>query len=484
MKTFAQRKPSVYIKTFGCQMNEYDSKIMAGILTGDGYGLIDDASRADVVLLNTCSVREHAENKVWSELGRLSKIRESKPLTIGVCGCMAQKEGAKIIRRFPSVSLVCGTHSFHRIGELLNEAKATKGIVDIGESDKLPFTPLESPTPGGGDEYKLPSLFQERVGFKAPSFLTGFTNLPIIKDGKISTSLAVMRGCSKFCSYCVVPYLRGKEKSRGLEEIVDEIVHLTEQGFVEFLLLGQDITSYKSRLKTTNGWKNIDLADLLEEINGIDGVKRIRFITSHPSGVTPRLLKAVSDLPKVCEHLHLPLQSGSNRILALMNRGYTRDFYLNLISKARETIPGLSITTDLIVGFPGESEKEFEDTLDIVRKVEFDNAFMYKYSIRPGTEAAKMKNEVPENVKKDRLKRLQEVQGEISVRRNENLIGRRVEVLAGETKKKAPFKLLGRTRTNKVVVFEGEKGIIGDLVSVTITGACQWALEGKAESRE
>lgn len=448
-------QPKVYIKTFGCQMNEYDSEIMAGILTDDGYGLVDDTSKADVVLLNTCSVREHAEDKVWSELGRLSKIRENKPLTIGVCGCMAQKEGAKIIRRFPSVSLVCGTHNFHQIGELLNEVKTAnpvrgktsnkvKGIVNIGESEKLPFF-----------------------------------RLPVRKDGRVSTSLAIMRGCSKFCSYCVVPYLRGKEKSRGPEEIIDEIVHLTEQGFKEFLLLGQDITSYKYKSKMSNEWKDIDLSYLLKEVNSIDGVERIRFITSHPSGVTSRLLKAVSDLPKVCEHLHLPLQSGSDRILKLMNRGYTRDFYLNLASKAREIIPELSITTDLIVGFPGESEAEFEDTLDVMRKVGFDNAFMYKYSIRPGTKAAGMKNEVPENIKKERLRRLQEIQKEMSLKRNENFLGRRVEVLVDGTKKKAPSKLLGRTRTNKVVTFKGEKGIIGKLVDVTITGACQWTLQGK-----
>lgn len=427
---------SVYLKTFGCQMNEYDSEIIAGILTGDGYVLADDVLRADVVLLNTCSVREHAEDKVWSELGRLSKIKENKPLTIGVCGCMAQKEGAGIIRRFPSVSLVCGTHSLHRIGKLLSEAKTAKGVVDVGEGSKSPFS-----------------------------------NLSIRKDGGVSTSLAVMRGCSRFCSYCVVPSLKGKEKSRGLEEIIDEIACLTEQGFKEFLLLGQDITLYK--------WKDIDLAGLLEKVNDINGVERIRFVTSHPSGITPRLLKTVSDLPKVCEHLHIPLQSGSDRILKAMNRGYTRDFYLNLASRAREIILGLSITTDLIVGFPGESEEEFEDTLDVVRKVEFDGAFMYKYSPRPGTKAAEIKDEVPENIKKDRLRKLQEVQGEMSLKRNESLLGRRVEVLVEAVKKKAPSKLLGRTRTNKVVAFKGEEGIIGKLVHLTITEACQWTLEGK-----
>jgi tRNA-2-methylthio-N6-dimethylallyladenosine synthase len=417
-------------------MNEYDSEIIADILTGDGYSLTDDVLRADVVLLNTCSVREHAEEKVWSELGRLSKIKKNKPLTIGVCGCMAQKEGARIIHRFPSVNLVCGTHSLIRIGELLSEAKTGKRIVDVREDEKLPFS-----------------------------------NLSARKNRGVSASLAVMRGCSRFCSYCVVPYLRGKEESRELEEITDEVVSLTEQGFKEFLLLGQDITLYR--------WRDIDLAGLLEKVNNINGVERIRFVTSHPSGITPRLLGAVSDLPKVCEHLHIPLQSGSNRILKAMNRGYTRDFYLNLASRAREVISGLSITTDLIVGFPGESEEDFEETLDVVREVEFDRAFMYKYSIRSGTKAAEIKNEVPENIKKDRLKKLQEVQDEISLKRNESFLGRRVEVLAEEVNKKNPFKLLGRTRTNKVVAFKGEEGIIGKLVNLTITEVSQWTLKGK-----
>ncbi|MCD5397717.1 tRNA (N6-isopentenyl adenosine(37)-C2)-methylthiotransferase MiaB [candidate division NPL-UPA2 bacterium] len=438
-------------------MNRSDSEMMAGLLVKGGYEVARDIYSADVILLNTCSVRQHAEEKVWSELGRLGNLkRERNSLILGVCGCMAQREGEGILRRAPFVDIVCGTDNFGRIAELLDRVRKKGGtLVDVSRNGEV--IPVRSNSsqanavhPGG----------QTSVGIKA--------------------WVAIMRGCNNFCAYCVVPHLRGKERSRAWEEILEEIKGLVKAGVKEITLLGQNVNSYQYRAQSTeHRLLNINFVDLLKMVNGIEGLERVRFVTSHPRDMTEEILKVVSRSEKVCEHLHLPLQAGSNRILKLMNRDYSREFYRDVVGRARELIPGVAITTDLIVGFPGERDEDFEETFDLVGEVGFDGAFIYKYSPRPGTIAAKMDGEVPEEVKRVRLQRLQELQKNLGLKKNQALIGREVEVLVEGLSKKVATKLSGRARSNKIVVFEGNKEVIRKLVRVKIREVNSWTLFGE-----
>ncbi len=457
----------LYIKTFGCQMNRSDSELMAGVLAKDGYEVAGDMQSADVVLLNTCSVRKHAEEKVWSELGRLGILKRARgELILGVCGCMAQREGEGILRRAPFVDVVCGTHNFGRIAELVDRAGGKgRAIVEVGEREEI--------IPSG--EHLLPG------------------------KGKVQTWVSIMRGCNNFCAYCVVPYLRGRERSRPAKEILEEVKGLVKSGIKEVTLLGQNVNSYRyrgqgtgdrgeknieDRGQTTNyksqnreyRIENVDFVELLKMVNDVEGLERVRFVTSHPRDMTEEVLRVVSQAGKICEHLHLPLQAGSDRILKLMNRGYSREFYRDVISKARELIPGVAVTTDLIVGFPGEGEEDFGETFELVEEIGFDGAFMYKYSPRPGTAAEKMDGEVPEDVKRSRLQRLQELQKRVSLKKNRALIGQEVEVLVEGPSKKVPSKVFGRTRTNRIVVFEGDENIPGKLVWVKVKEVSAWTL--------
>ena len=444
-------------------MNLCDSEVMAGLLTGDGYEMAGDVSSADVVLFNTCSVRRHAEDRVWSELGRVGKLKRKRPgLILGVCGCMAQKEGVNILNRAPYVDLVCGTYHFGEISQLLERIRREgRRIVDVGKTDV------------------------GMIGGRLP------------RDGRVKAWVSIMRGCNNWCAYCVVPYLRGRERSRPLDEVVGEIEGLVGEGYKEVTLLGQNVNSYrglKNRDSREGERENKEeekvevgrvvkeeagFADLLKEVNEIDGIERVRFVTSHPQDVTEEMLKVVSQLEKICEHLHLPLQAGSDKILKRMKRGYTREFYRDLIEKARRIIPGVSITTDLIVGFPGEEEKDFQDTFNLVKEIEFDGAFIYKYSHRPGTAAAKMDDDIPEQVKKDRLAAIEQIQKKSCRKKNEQLIDADVEVLVEGQSKREPLKVSGRTRTNKIVVFKGEKDIIGQLIRVRVTEVSSWTLYGE-----
>ncbi|MFO7295177.1 MAG: tRNA (N6-isopentenyl adenosine(37)-C2)-methylthiotransferase MiaB [Caldicoprobacter sp.] len=431
-----------HIVTYGCQMNVHDSEKLAGMLLEMGYQETPTIEEADLILFNTCCVREHAEQRVYGNVGMLQPYKRKKPnMIIGVCGCMMQQKGAadELIEKFPFVDLVFGTHNLHHFPKLLYQAlSAGHSVVEVLDEE------------GGIIEGLRPHR----------------------ADG-ISAYVTIMYGCNNFCTYCIVPYVRGRERSRRPQDILDEVRELAQQGYKEITLLGQNVNSYGKDL----GGEYL-FPDLLRDVNKIDGIERIRFVTSHPKDLSQALIDAMAECEKVCEHIHLPLQAGSDRILHKMNRKYTRDDYLKLVERLRDRIPDIAITTDLIVGFPGETEEDFQDTLDMVRRVQYDSAYMFMYSPRRGTPAAAMPDQVDQEVKKDRLNRLIELQTEISKAKNQQYLDRVVEVLVEGVSKNNPAKLAGRTRTNKLVHFEGDEGLTGQLVNVKITLPKAWTLDG------
>ncbi|RQD75435.1 MAG: tRNA (N6-isopentenyl adenosine(37)-C2)-methylthiotransferase MiaB [Candidatus Syntrophonatronum acetioxidans] len=438
-----KRKNKFNILTHGCQMNEHDSEILAGFLKGMGYQEIDDCHKADVFIINTCAIREKAEEKVYSRLGALKKLKEERPhMIIGVCGCIPQQEGIarKIKSRYPHVDLVFGTHNLHKFPELLQKAmEKRKTFIDV---------------------------WPQREGI--------IEGLPVGRKDGIKAWVPVTYGCNNFCAYCVVPYVRGREHSREMNNIVAEVENLAAEGYKEVTLLGQNVNSYGKDLSN-----EVSFARLLKRLDKIEDLERIRYMTSHPRDFTGELVEVIWQSSRVCEHFHLPLQSGSNKILKKMNRGYTREDYLELVEYIRELIPQASITTDFIVGFPGEEEKDFADTLDMVEKVRFDSAFTFMYSPRKGTAAAEMPHRLNQEVKKKRLSRLIQLQTRISKEINEKLRGRSLEVLVEGISKQNPSMLTGRTRTNKTVNFKGDKDLLGNLVQVLIKEPKTWSLDGE-----
>lgn len=431
-----------YIKTYGCQMNEHDSEKISWILTNMGYNETESIDDADLIIYNTCLVRENAELKVYGNLGALAQLKREKPgLIIAICGCMMQREEIRnvILSKYKHVDIIFGTHNIHKLPQLINNHLQTgKTIVDVLEDKREIVEDIDA---------------NRKYSFKA------FVN--------------IMFGCNNFCSYCIVPYTRGREVSREPENIINEIKELAKNGCKEVTLLGQNVNSYG---KTLN--RNYDFVDLLRDINKIDGIERIRFMTSHPKDLSDKLIDAYRTLDKLCDHLHLPVQSGSNRILKEMNRKYTREDYLRLIKKLREAEPNIAITTDIIVGFPGETDEDFNDTLELVKEVEYDSAFTFIYSKREGTRAARMENQVDDKVKHERFQKLTEVLYEISLKKNKQLEGQTLEVLVEEVSKNNPEYLTGRTRTNKLVHFKGDKSLIGTMVNVKIDTAKTFFLEG------
>lgn len=430
------------IKTYGCQMNEHDSEKISWILSNLGYDETESLEDADLIIYNTCLVRENAEIKVYGNLGALKQLKREKPdLIIAICGCMMQREEIRntIVSKYKHVDIIFGTHNIHKLPQLINNHLRTgETIVDVLEDNREIVENLDA---------------NRKYSFKA------FVN--------------IMFGCNNFCSYCIVPYTRGREVSREPENIINEIKELAKKGCKEVTLLGQNVNSYG---KTLN--RSYDFVDLLRDINEIDGIERIRFMTSHPKDLSDKLIEAYRSLDKLCEHLHLPVQSGSNRILKEMNRKYTREDYLNTIKKLKDAKPNIAITTDIIVGFPGETDEDFNDTLELVKEVEYDSAFTFLYSIREGTRAAKMENQVDDKVKHARFQKLTELLNEISLRKNEKLVGNTYEVLVEEVSKNNPEVLTGRTRSNKLVHFKGDKNLIGALVNVNIDTAKTFFLEG------
>lgn len=420
------------IISYGCQMNDFDSELMAGLLEEAGYRRADKPGRADVIVINTCCVRETAENKVWGLLGALKRLKRRKPdLVIAVTGCMPQQDGVAedIRRRFPHVDLVIGTHNRHELPRFIEQVRAKRE--------------------------PLCAVWRE-----AGEIIEG---LPVRRESKLSAWVPIMFGCDNFCTYCVVPYVRGRERSRRPEDIVREVEALVAQGYREITLLGQNVNSYGRGLEPPT-----DFASLLQRLDRIEGLWRIRYTTSHPRDFTERLIEVIAASQKVCEHFHLPVQAGSNRVLARMHRGYTREDYFRLVDAIRAAIPQASITTDLMVGFPGETEEDFEDTLDLVRRVQFDQAFTFVYNPRKGTPAARMPDQVPPEIKSRRIRELIDLQKEISLARNKAEEGRVHEVLVEGPSETNPARLTGRTRTNKTVVFEGSPAQIGTLVPVKI----------------
>ncbi|MFC3882312.1 tRNA (N6-isopentenyl adenosine(37)-C2)-methylthiotransferase MiaB [Bacillus songklensis] len=432
-----------YIRTYGCQMNEHDTEVMSGIFMALGYEPTDRLEDANVILLNTCAIRENAENKVFGEIGHLKQLKREKPdLLLGVCGCMSQEESVvnKILSKHQHVDMIFGTHNIHRLPNILNEAYLSKEmVIEVWSKE--------------GDVIE---------------------NLPKVRKGNIKAWVNIMYGCDKFCTYCIVPYTRGKERSRRPEEIIQEVRHLAAQGYKEITLLGQNVNAYgKDFEDITYG-----LGDLMDEIRKID-VARVRFTTSHPRDFDDHLIEVLAKGGNLVDHIHLPVQSGSTEILKIMARKYTREQYLELVRKIKEAIPNVSLTTDIIVGYPNETEEQFEETLSLYREVGFDSAYTFIYSPREGTPAAKMQDNVPMEVKKERLQRLNAVVNEFSAQKLKEYEGKVVEVLVEGESKNNPDVLAGYTRKNKLVNFKAPKSVIGQLVKVKITEAKTWSLNGE-----
>ncbi|MBE2905048.1 tRNA (N6-isopentenyl adenosine(37)-C2)-methylthiotransferase MiaB [Anoxybacillus sp. LAT_35] len=432
-----------YIRTYGCQMNEHDTEVMAGIFMALGYEPTDRPEDANVILLNTCAIRENAENKVFGEIGHLKPLKQNNPdLLLGVCGCMSQEESVvnKILKQFQYVDMIFGTHNIHRLPYILKEAYMSKEmVVEVWSKE--------------GDVIE---------------------NLPKVRKGNIKAWVNIMYGCDKFCTYCIVPYTRGKERSRRPEDIIQEVRHLAAQGYKEITLLGQNVNAYGKDFTDMK----YGLGDLMDELRKID-IPRIRFTTSHPRDFDDRLIEVLAKGGNLVEHIHLPVQSGSSEVLKMMARKYTREQYLELVRKIKEAIPGVALTTDIIVGFPNETDEQFEETLSLYREVEFDSAFTFIYSPREGTPAAKMVDNVPMEVKKERLQRLNALVNEISAKKMKEYEGQVVEVLVEGESKNNPDVLAGYTRKNKLVNFVGPKSAIGQLVNVRITEAKTWTLNGE-----
>ncbi|MGB7769467.1 MAG: tRNA (N6-isopentenyl adenosine(37)-C2)-methylthiotransferase MiaB [Verrucomicrobiia bacterium] len=461
--------PSVYIKTYGCQMNERDSEAVAAQLAAKGYTLAPSETVADVILLNTCSVRDLAEQKALRKMENLAaEIRRDRPhVVLGFMGCMAQSRGQELIDRLPDVDLVLGTQKFHRAADCLGEILAGRAdkIVDVAEEQ--------------GSEATIREHLLYGNTAKNGNGNGGGHRPPL----QVAAFVSIMQGCNQYCTFCIVPYTRGEERSRSIPDIVGECRQLAAQGVKEITLLGQIVTSYGKR-----GWGRAELplgpatnakspfVQLLDAVHEIEGLERIRFTSPHPKGYGDDLIEAYARLPKLVESAHLPVQSGSNRVLKLMHRGYTRERYVGIIEKLRRARPEIGISTDIIVGFPGETGDDFEQTLSLAREVEFDQAYIFKYSPRRDTPAAAMPDQVPQKIREERNQQLLEIINEIGRRKYRALVGRRMQILVEGPSKKNPARMTGRTRCNKIVVFDGSERHRGQVMDVKITRAGSFTL--------
>lgn len=433
----------VLTETYGCQQNENDTERIRGMLKEAGFEFTDKSENADVVIYNTCAVRENAEQKVFGRLGILKHLKEkNKEMVIGICGCMVQQPHIteKIKKTYSHVDLVFGTHALYKMPSLLYRAMTQKKVVVDIEDSKGAIA----------------------------------EDLPILRDDDKKAWVSVMYGCNNFCTYCIVPYVRGRERSRKPEAVIAEVKELVAKGCTEISLLGQNVNSYGKDLE-----ENVDFADLIRMVNDIEGVERIRFMTSHPKDLSDRLILAMQECSKVCKQLHLPFQSGSDKILKQMNRSYTKEQYLNLIDKVKKAIPGIALSTDLIVGFPTETNEDFEETLDVLRKVEFDHVFSFIYSRREGTPAAKLDFVLTDEEIHKNFDTMLEVQNEIANRKNKEMVGSIQTVLVDGLSKTNKEMLTGRCDNSKIVNFKGDISLTGKYVKVKITEGLTWSLNGE-----
>lgn len=433
--------PKLKLITFGCQANELDSERIVGLLAREGYELIERDEEADLIILNTCAIRDKAEQKAYSRLGTFQELkRRKKGLRIGLCGCVAQQEGQALLNRFPYLDFVVGPAQLTSIPRLLRD-ETNRGLATA----------------------------------RTPAFSYPIS-APVYRRSAVKAWVSIMEGCDRFCTFCIVPFTRGRERSRPLQEIVEEIRELKQRGYGEVTLLGQTVNSYGKKLRPPSSF--VDLLETIDRV--VEGEMRVRFTSPYPGDVTEELAEAMASLPSLCEHIHLPVQSGSDRTLRRMKRGYSRDDYLKKVELLRTKTPALALTTDIIVGFPGETERDFEETLSLIREVGYDGAFIFKYSTRPHTPAARLSDQVTEEIKGRRLEQALSLLNSLSLERNRAYLGRTVEVLVDhEDVKRDAVRVAGRTRENKIVHFSGEGPTDGDLVLVAITGASALHLQGE-----
>ena len=445
------------ILTMGCQLNENDSEKLCGMLEKMGYTRTEDVQEADINLFNTCCVRENAEDKLFGKLGELKRIKEKKGTIIAIGGCMMQEKHItdKIKESYPFVDIIFGTHTLYKFPEdLFTAMEEKRKIEDVLDID--------------GEIHE---------------------GLPIKRNSDIKASVTIMNGCNNFCTYCIVPYVRGRERSRSPRAIIEEVKELAKKGYKEITLLGQNVNSYLRVEKEKNiefeEYEGVNsFATLLHALNKVDGIERIRFVSPHPKDFTDDVIDAIATCEKVCKLVHLPLQSGNTRVLKEMNRKYTKEQYLELVEKMKKTIPNLTLSTDIIVGFPGESDEEFDDTLDVVRKVKFEQVYMFIYSRRVGTPGDRMPNQIPEDVKHKRFNKLKELVESQIEENNQKYVGTIQKVLVEGTSKTNENMLTGRTDSNKVVIFEGDKSLINKIINLKIVSEHMWYLKGNLLNKE
>jgi tRNA-2-methylthio-N6-dimethylallyladenosine synthase len=429
---------NIYIETYGCQMNVADSELVASILRDDQLSVVEDIAEADVIIFNTCSVRQHAEDRVLGRINHeMSRKKQKKNLKIGVIGCMAQRLDKELNKLNSNIDFVVGVDQYKKLPEIITDL--------FDEAD-----------------FECNTIVNDNEIYK---------DIYPIHTGEFNAFVTIMRGCNNFCSYCIVPYTRGRERSRPTEDIINEITKIGEKGFKDVTLLGQNVNSYN--------YKNVNFADLLRQVNKIDTIQRIRFVTSHPKDLSDEVIQVMSESEKVCEHLHLALQSGDDEILAKMNRGYTAQHFFNITQKLRKAMPNIAITTDIIAGFPGETEEQFQRTYDLMKKIRFDYAFTFKYSPRSGTKAAEYTDQVQEAVRLARLQQLIVLQQDITTSKYKEQIGKTKEIYVEQVSKKSIYEMAGKSRDFKITVFPGSRTLIGKFVKVKITDAVGWTLKGE-----
>ena len=434
---------AVFIESYGCQANQADAERMEGQLRVIGYARTGNMKEADLILLNTCCVRETAEDKVYGKIGEIKSLKRERPeLIFGIAGCMAQKEGEALLRRAPHIDFVLGTNKVHRLSQVVRKLEIRREhIVDValGETE-LP------------DEREAPA----------------------VRRSAISAWVPIMYGCNNFCTYCIVPYVRGRERSRLPEDVLHEVEQVVADGYKEVTLLGQNVNSYGK------DHKQATFAQLLRQVDAVPGIRRMRFMTSHPKDLSDEVIGAIREGKHICEHIHLPVQYGTDKLLKAMNRVYTVEAYKELVARIRQALPEVSLTTDLIVGFPGETDEDFREMLDFLREIRYDAAYTFKYSPRSGTPAATLPEQVPEELKKERLQQLMDVQNEISLAINQELLGRVMEVMVEGPSKNDGQVWMGRTRTDKIVLFPHGREQPGDFMQVKITQPQTWVLKGES----